>query len=452
MGNNLSPAAVLYDASGNAVSIISDSGTYRVSTLGKVLNASGTQINPATKETLDSIKDTDGIKKITDQLPAGVNLLGKIQLRNPGDTVDLGDVSNPIRSDPTGTTTQPISASALPLPSGAATESTLSTADGRLTTIDATIDAIKDTDGIKKIVDQLPAGTNNIGDVDVVSSALPAGAATETTLTAADTKLGTIDAVVDSIKDTDGIKKITDALPVGDNVIGRVKITDGTSVADVITDNSINRLESRSSLVGQTASTGAEKKVSVIDDTQDSDVKRLQTQALLAPGSTVNIGTSIPADPANLTIEFLENASNSHDMLVDGSSTPVEFFFAPPSGATIAIEALLFVFTADDFEFDGASFGPNTALTNGFDTKLTVDSVVTTLFTIKQNEDFLRIPGRVPVINNTGPKDLLSAAFVFGGLLKLNGTDSDKISVFISDNMTSVKFKYLTATVYGAEV
>jgi hypothetical protein len=55
--------------------------------------------------------------------------------------------------------------------------------------------------------------------VSVSSLPLPSGAATEATLA--------------SIKDTAGIKKITDALPAGDNSIGRVKLTDGTTVAIV---------------------------------------------------------------------------------------------------------------------------------------------------------------------------------------------------------------------------
>jgi hypothetical protein len=42
-------------------------------------------------------------------LPDGSNLIGKVQIRNPGDTVDLGDAANPIRIDPTGTTAQPVS-------------------------------------------------------------------------------------------------------------------------------------------------------------------------------------------------------------------------------------------------------------------------------------------------------------------------------------------------------
>lgn len=74
-----SPAAILYDADGHAISIVSDSGVYRLSGVSKILNASGSQISPATQETLAAIKDTDGIKKIVDALPAGTNELGKIR-------------------------------------------------------------------------------------------------------------------------------------------------------------------------------------------------------------------------------------------------------------------------------------------------------------------------------------------------------------------------------------
>lgn len=48
-----------------------------------------------------------------------------------------------------------------------------------LNAISALLTAIKDTAGIRKIVDPLPAGDNNIGNVDVVSSVLPTGASTE---------------------------------------------------------------------------------------------------------------------------------------------------------------------------------------------------------------------------------------------------------------------------------
>ena len=142
-------ARVLFDENGNAIKVTQDGSDYKYEFLGKLRNAAGTIVNPAT-------------------------------------------------------------------------EDTLSAADTKLGTIDGVLDSIKDTDGIKKITDALPAGDNNIGNIDVASSVLPDGAATEATLSAADTKLGTIDSVLDGIKDTDGIKKITDELPAGTQEIGSV--------------------------------------------------------------------------------------------------------------------------------------------------------------------------------------------------------------------------------------
>lgn len=66
-----------------------------------------------------------------------------------------------------------------------------------------------------------------------------AGNAIDPAKDASVTALGTI---LTAIKNTDGIKKITDALPVGDNGIGRVKVWDGTSVADVLSYADIKRL------------------------------------------------------------------------------------------------------------------------------------------------------------------------------------------------------------------
>lgn len=41
-------------------------------------------------------------------LPTGTNTIGRVQLRNPADSATIGDASNPVRVDPTGTTRQPV--------------------------------------------------------------------------------------------------------------------------------------------------------------------------------------------------------------------------------------------------------------------------------------------------------------------------------------------------------
>ena len=109
----------------------------------------------------------------------------------------LGTSADPIRVDPTGTTTQPVSASSLPLPTGAATETTLtgvlttSAFQARVNTLgqktmanstpiaiasDQTSIPVTDNGGSLTIdgtvsINSIPAGTNNIGDVDVASIA-----------------------------------------------------------------------------------------------------------------------------------------------------------------------------------------------------------------------------------------------------------------------------------------
>ena len=45
----------------------------------------------------------------TDPSDRAARVLGRAFLRNPGDTANMGDATNPVRVDPTGTTTQPVS-------------------------------------------------------------------------------------------------------------------------------------------------------------------------------------------------------------------------------------------------------------------------------------------------------------------------------------------------------
>lgn len=59
----------------------------------KVYNSSGILIDPATEATLAAIKDTDGIKKIIDALPAGNNALGLVKVHDGTNTANVIDDS-----------------------------------------------------------------------------------------------------------------------------------------------------------------------------------------------------------------------------------------------------------------------------------------------------------------------------------------------------------------------
>lgn len=134
--------------------------------------------------------------------------------------------------------TQPVSASSLPLPTGAATSANQSTGNTALAAIQTAVEGTLTVDGSGvtqpishaaltelaaaistevqcDIVGALPAGTNNIGDVDIASIA------------AGDNNIGNVDVVTlpslpagtNNIGDVD----LASAIPAGTNTIGAVK-------------------------------------------------------------------------------------------------------------------------------------------------------------------------------------------------------------------------------------
>jgi hypothetical protein len=133
---------------------------------GTALTISGTSVNgsnigttgAAAPGSANLIGGTDGTnlqaEKIWDlDTGAGTdwNLGVSIRLPGSGGSTAGGTATNPIRTDPTGATTQPISAAALPLPTGAATEATLA---GVLTT--AAFQARINTLGQKTMANSTP--------------------------------------------------------------------------------------------------------------------------------------------------------------------------------------------------------------------------------------------------------------------------------------------------------
>jgi hypothetical protein len=95
----------------------------------KIPASPATAGNQTTANTSLASIDTKTIQGITADYDTGagtqnVEIVG-FALPKSGGAVAGGTASDPIRNDPTGTTTQPVSVSSLPLPTGAATEATL---------------------------------------------------------------------------------------------------------------------------------------------------------------------------------------------------------------------------------------------------------------------------------------------------------------------------------------
>lgn len=163
---------------------------------------------------------------------AGTDTVLMVGLALPasGGAVQGGTSTNPIRTDPTGTTTQPVSAASLPLPSGAATAANQSTANTSLATLAGAVSGTEmQVDVLTMPNVTLAAGTNNIGDVDVLSvPADPFGANAD-----AASASGSISAKLRFIAST-GIP-ITGTVTVGSHAVtnaGTFAVQDSQKIAD----------------------------------------------------------------------------------------------------------------------------------------------------------------------------------------------------------------------------
>jgi hypothetical protein len=69
--------------------------------------ADKTQFARITDGTNDAAVDASGDLQVihTDPLPAGTNVLGKVQFRNPANDADMGDLTTPVRNNPSGNIT-----------------------------------------------------------------------------------------------------------------------------------------------------------------------------------------------------------------------------------------------------------------------------------------------------------------------------------------------------------
>jgi len=206
------------------------------------------------------------------------------------------------------------------------------------------------------------------------------------------------------------------------------------------------------------AQDGYASKISVMETIADGVVNRLAVDARIAPGSSVIIGTPVPADLSNLLTIPLKNGS-SDDMIVNGSSTPVEFVVNAPDvsdGYDLAIGELRLVVSTQDITFDGNSFGTKPALSNGLDITIKAEGNIVAFINVKVNEDFLFFPSSNGItLNNTGPKDVMIAAIYIGNAANLVRGSSDFVKITINDNLTgggANEFNYFKARLYATKV
>ena len=247
--------------------------------------------------------------------------------------------------------------SAMPLPTGAATSALQTAGNNILTTIDADTSslagAVSGSELQVDVVASLPAGTNaigklaansgvDIGDVDVLSSALPTGAATSALQTTANGILTTIDAdtgtLAGAVSGTEMQVDVVASLPAGSNNIGDV------DVLSVIPGVGATNLGKAIQSAQGTTDTGVPALV-VRNDTladlagSDHDYAPLQVNAsgalyveVKTSGLPSGAATEAKQDTIETTLTAIETDADTIAGAVSGTEMQVDIVASLPAG------------------------------------------------------------------------------------------------------------------------
>ena len=234
-----------------------------------------------------------------------------------------------------------------------------------------------------------------------------------------------------AIKGVDGIKKIVDALPTGDNWLGRVKLGDGTNLIGQVLDGAVYRL-----LAAAKVARGATDLVNLDAIDTTSGQGRLKATLYTQDGNAVAFG-AVADSPTAIYNGFCLNGS-SPSLLVDGSSTPVNFDFSAHSTYDVSLQEIALVISSNSITFGSDYFGATSGpLANGVKVEITAGGNTGTAHTLKQNEDFVNFASHGGFSWVVSSKDMLSSIFVVGGGLKLKAGTSDKVRVVVRDDIDS---------------
>lgn len=224
---------------------------------------------------------------LNNKIPANITVSGsRLLVDNSGVTQPVSGsvsisgsvaVTGPLTDAQLRATAVPVSAASLPLPTGAATESTLSSLNSKVTACDT-------------------------GSVTIASSALPSGAATETTLAALNTKMPSQGQALMVASVPVVIASNQTAIPVsGSFTAGKLSVVDLLD-ANILDTSSTNIPGSSSSPVQVIASTAAEIKAIQLLDTTGAFVGVYVggvgvevLKFVMGPGSDQTIEHNIPA-------------------------------------------------------------------------------------------------------------------------------------------------------------
>lgn len=187
------------------------------------------------------------------------------------------------------------------------------------------------------------------------------------------------------------------------------------------------------------------------DNADDKYIKGGTDNTLIGNiGDRLKVSGGIPSLPLNNTIHvpsYLTNGSSS-SMTVDGSSTPVEFTWSPPSSQTWYLQTIEMLLI-DPGTMDAGDFGSiSGSLSNGVLVTIRSQGTLYTIVNLQTNADLSLLFGGGGTGSNSGSifdsagfldsSDIFRGSKAFSSPIILQNSTSDFVKITIRDNLTSL--------------
>jgi len=203
------------------------------------------------------------------------------------------------------------------------------------------------------------------------------------------------------------------------------------NIVGVTLDGAVYRLQSDSKIAK-----GASDLVHLEVLDTDTGKGRLKS-TLYSPDGEAVAFSSVSANPESIRNQFVKNGSNE-SLLVDGSTTPVEFVYVADVDHDISLQEIKFVLSSNSITFGTGYFGGRSGpLPNGLLVEISAGGETGTVSNLTRNECFVHFasPGGFNWVVSS--KDMMSATYVLGGALKLSANSSDEVKVTVRDNLSA---------------
>jgi len=313
----------------------------------------------------------------TDPVDRAARALGRAFLRDPTNTFNMGSAAAPVRVDTVGVTTAPVSVDSLPLPAGAATESTLSTINGKLPasvaadrTAAGAPSASRLSDGAAFYKATTPS---DVQPISATALPLPAGAATSANQATSNGSLSSIDGKLPATVAAD---RATAGAP------SAARLSDGTAFYKATTPSDTQPISAAALPLPAGAATETTA-ATIAGDTTSLDAKvPSQGQATMAASLPVAIASDQSALPVTQSGAWAVTANagtgkfNTTGSTVNVTNQEGTSLAVNDAGGALTVDAVNLdtrdlTFAADKVDASGSTLGANNGVDIG---NVTVDN------------------------------------------------------------------------------